>query len=56
MGGEARHQTAHVSVLAYPLSDERNAANALKKPGIKQGDLINQCTGAEVHISETAVQ
>lgn len=56
MGGEARHQTAHVSVLAYPLSDELNAANALKKPGIKQGDLINQRTGAEVHISETAVQ
>lgn len=57
MGGEARHQTAHVSVLTFPLSDEPNAANALKKkPGIKHGDLIKQHPGAEVRIGETAEQ
>lgn len=38
MGGEARYQTAHASMLAltaYPLSDEMNSVDAVKKPGIK---------------------
>lgn len=36
MGGEAQHQTAHVSMLAltaYPLSDELNGADAVKSQG-----------------------
>lgn len=36
MGGDARHQTAHVSMSALtadPLSDELNAADALKSQG-----------------------
>lgn len=36
MGGEARHQTAHVSMLAlvaYPLSEELKSAAALRSQG-----------------------